>query len=231
MAVEGITSLAQDLADQLHQQLSTLQARANTQVAGNADNVAANEDNFTPSTRNSSAQAAAQDAGLFHVNQGTLTTVATNLLFELTSPGAANRGVPAQAGSVTPANADNVQAAPAANSNAAANPGQLFAPTRPGQEPAPKAAPSTNLQEKVQALNADLPALGLSKVEIQEIDTLATQIQNFNPAAYTAMINQFEALAQQATQQRAANEAANASAAASQKAAADIKANGGGSHS
>lgn len=231
MAVEGITSLAQDLADQLHQQLSTLQARANTQVAGNADNVAANEDNFTPSTRNSSAQAAAQDAGLFQVNQGTLTTVATNLLFELTSPGAANSGVPAQAGSVTPANADNVQAAPAANSNAAANPGQLFAPTRPRQEPAPKAAPSTNLQEKVQALNADLPALGLSKVEIQEIDTLATQIQNFNPAAYTAMINQFEALAQQATQQRAANEAANASAAASQKAAADIKANGGGSHS
>ena len=61
------------------------------------------------------------------------------------------------------------------------------------------------MQEKVQILNASLPALGLSKVEIQEIDNIATQIQNFNPAAYTALVNQFEALAQQATQQNAAN--------------------------
>ena len=61
------------------------------------------------------------------------------------------------------------------------------------------------MQEQIQALNASLPALGLSKVEIQEIDSIATQIQNFNPAAYAALVNQFEALAQQATQQNAAN--------------------------
>jgi hypothetical protein len=79
------------------------------------------------------------------------------------------------------------------------------------------------VQEKIQALNASLPALGLSKVEIQEIDSLATQIQNFNPAAYTTLVNQFEALAQQSTQQNTANAAANASNPAS------TKANGGGS--
>ena len=52
------------------------------------------------------------------------------------------------------------------------------------------------MQEQIQILNASLPALGLSKVEIQEIDHIATQIQNFNPAAYATLVNQFEALAQ-----------------------------------
>jgi flagellar motor switch protein FliG len=85
------------------------------------------------------------------------------------------------------------------------------------------------LQEQVQALNAALPALGLSKVEIQEIDTLASQIQNFNPAACTTLINQFEALAQQTTQQKAANDAANAGAGATQKTPASTKADGSGS--
>ena len=44
-------------------------------------------------------------------------------------------------------------------------------------------------------------------MEIQEIDRIASQIQDFNPAAYTSLVNQFEALAQQATQQNAANPA------------------------
>ena len=34
-------------------------------------------------------------------------------------------------------------------------------------------------------------------MEIQQIDSIATQIQNFNPATYTNLVNQFEALAQQ----------------------------------
>ena len=71
----------------------------------------------------------------------------------------------------------------------------------------PRPYPATNVQEQVQTLNAALPALGLSKVEIQEIDSIATQIQNFNPAAYTNLVNQFEALAHQPTQQNAANAA------------------------
>ena len=85
------------------------------------------------------------------------------------------------------------------------------------------------MQEKVLILNASLPALGLSKVEIQEIDTIATQIQNFNPAAYAALVNQFEALAQQATQQNTANGAANASNPATQNTTPGTKVIGGGS--
>ena len=79
------------------------------------------------------------------------------------------------------------------------------------------------------ALNAGLPALGLSKVEVQEIDNLATQIQNFNPATYTNLVNQFEALAQQTTQQGAPNPAANASTVGSQNTTTSTQGNGSGS--
>ena len=225
MAVEGIRSLAQNLANQLREEALNSQAGANTQGAGNPANAAVSEDSFTPSNQNDSTVATTQDAGLFQFNPGTLTAVTANFLFELTAPAPGNAGPQTQAASVTGANAANAQPAPAANASTPAHPGQLFAPTPAGQEPAAKAAPATNVQEKVQALNADLPALGLSKVEIQEIDTIATQIQNFNPAAYTALVNQFEALAHQATQQGDAN----ASSPAAQKTAASVKVNGGGS--
>jgi hypothetical protein len=84
-------------------------------------------------------------------------------------------------------------------------------------------------QEKIQALNASLPALGLSKVEIQEIDRLATLIQNFNPGAYADLVNQFEALGQQSTQPSAASAPANASSVGSQNTLASTKSSGGGS--
>jgi hypothetical protein len=225
MAVEGIGYLAQNLADQLREQALNSQAGADAPANGNADNVAVNEDTFTPSTQNNSAQATAQDAGLFQIGPGALSAVTANFLFELTTPSAASGQIPTQAESATTTGADKARPPAATNANAPANPGQLFAPTPAGQEPAPKATPATNVQEKIQALNADLPALGLSKVEIQEIDTLATQIQNFNPAAYATLVNQFESLAQQG----AANAAANASNPVAQKTPASAKVNGGGS--
>jgi hypothetical protein len=225
MAVEGIGNLAQNLADQLREQTLNSQAGANAPEPGNTVNVAVTEDTFTPSTQNNSAQATAQDAGLFQVSQGALTAVTANILFEQATLNTGQNAVPAQDASATTANASNAQPAPASNSNAPAHPGQLFAPTPAGQAPPAKAVPATNVQEQIQALNAALPALGLSKVEIQEIDTLASQIQNFNPAAYTILINQFESLAQQTTQQKAANPGANAS----QKTPASTKTNGGGS--
>ena len=63
MAVEGIGNLAQNLADQLRGQTQNSPAGANTPDTGNAGNVAATEDTFTPSTQSNSAQATAQDAG------------------------------------------------------------------------------------------------------------------------------------------------------------------------
>ena len=176
MAVEGIGNLAQNLAHQLREETLNSQAGANAPEPGNAVNVAVTEDTFTPSTQNNSAQ----DAGLFQVSQGALTAVTANILFEQTTPNTEQNAAPAQDASATTANASNAQPAAASNSNAPAHPGQLFAPTPAGQAPPAKAVPATNVQEQIQALNAALPALGLSKVEIQEIDTLASQIQNFN---------------------------------------------------
>ena len=225
MAVEGIRSLVQILADQLSGQPGNLPSVANTPAAGNAANPPVTEDTFTPSGQSNSAQTAAQDAGIFQVSQGALTAVAANILFEQAATNGAPNGFPAQAVPSAPANAGNPQQGVAANSIAPPNPGPLFTPDPAGQPPAPKAVPATNVQEKVLILNASLPALGLSKVEIQEIDNIATQIQNFNPAAYAALVNQFEALAQQATQQNTAN----ASDPATQNTTPGTKVNGGGS--
>jgi hypothetical protein len=205
MAVEGIGSLVKILADQLSGQPGNLPAGANAPASGNAVNPVVTEDTFTPSGQSNSAQTAAQDAGIFQVSQGALTVVEANILFEQAASNGAPNGSPAQTESVATTNAGNPQPGAPANSNTPANTGPLFAPDPAGQAPAPKAVPTTNVQEKVLILNASLPALGLSKVEIQEIDTIATQIQNFNPAAYAVLVNQFEALAQQAAQQNAAN--------------------------
>jgi hypothetical protein len=225
MAVEGIGSLAQALADQLSGQTLNLPAGANTPGGGNSGNPVVAEDTYTPSGQNNSAQATAQDAGLFQVGPAALTTITSNILFIQAASNGIPNGSPAQTASGTTTNAGNAQAGAATNSNAPANPGQLFAPDPAGQAPAPKAAPATNVQEKIQVLNASLPALGLSKVEIQEIDSIATQIQNFNPATYTNLVNQFEALAQQATQQNTAN----ASNPATQNTTPGTKVDGGGS--
>jgi hypothetical protein len=225
MAVEGIGSLVQILADQLSGQPGNLPASANAPASGNAGNPVVTEDTFTPSGQSISAQTAALDAGIFQVSQGALTAVEANILFEQAASNGAPNGSPAQIASGATTNAVNPQPGAAVIANAPPNPGPLFAPDPAGQTPAPRAVPTTNVQEKVLILNASLPALGLSKVEIQEIDNIATQIQNFNPAAYAALVNQFEALAQQATQQNAAN----ASNPATQNTTPGTKVNGGGS--
>jgi len=229
MAVEGIGNLAQALADQVRQQSLDSPPGAITPGTGNADNAAATGDTFTPSAQTNSAPATAQEAGIFQVSQGALTAVTANILFAQAALNASQSGASAQATSPATSNAGDTQPAAPANSNIPANLGQLFAATPAGQAPHAQPVPATNVQEQVQALNAALPTLGLSKVQIQEIDNLATQKQNFNPAAYTTLVSQFEALAQQAPQQGAANAADNASAPSSQKTAANTTADGGDS--
>jgi hypothetical protein len=229
MAVDGIGNLAQALADQLSGRIPNSRLGANTPGTGNPGKVAVTEDTFAPSTQSNSARATAQDAGIFQVSQGAVTAVAANILFARTNSNAGQSGAPAQAASARTTNAGHAQPAAATNSTPPAVPGQLFVPTTAGQRPGLASTPTTNEQEKIQVLNASLPALGLSKVEIQEIDGLAAQIQNFNPAAYTNLVNQFEALAQQASQPNAANAAANASTAGSQNTPENTKAIGGSS--
>jgi hypothetical protein len=95
---------------------------------------------------------------------------------------------------------------------AAPNPGASAAQTAPAAsgtttnsaQDASSPAASAELQNKIRQLNASLPALGLTNNEIQQIDRIASMIKDFNPAAYTDLVNQFEALAQKASQQNAA---------------------------
>jgi hypothetical protein len=225
MAVEGIGTLVQLLSEQLREQALNAPAGANAPGRGNANNVAAEEDTFTPSAQSNAAQAAPQDAGIFQVSQGALTAVTADILFAQANPDANRGGTAAQAAPPAAENSSIAQPPAEQNANIPVVPVQLFGPKPAGQTPAAQAAPTTNVQVQIQALNAELPALGLSKVEIQEIDSIATQIQNFNAATYTNLVNQFEALAQQATQQGAPNPPANASAVGSQKTTTSAKGN------
>ena len=104
MAVEGIGNLVQILANQLREQIPNSRAGANTQGTGNADNVAIVEDTFTPSTQSNSAQATAQDAGIFQVGQGALTAVTASILFARTNPNATHSGASARSESAVAIN-------------------------------------------------------------------------------------------------------------------------------
>jgi hypothetical protein len=48
----------------------------------------------------------------------------------------------------------------------------------------------------LQALNLSLAALGLSRQDINQLDQIASTINDYSPAAYTARAFQLEALAQ-----------------------------------
>ena len=64
---------------------------------------------------------------------------------------------------------------------------------------------SSNLaltQQQLQTLNQALAALGLSAQDIQQVDRIATVINDFNPSAFTALAYQLEELAQQAPLRR-----------------------------
>src|SRR5579864_5544579 len=117
MAVEGIGALAQILTEQLREQTLNSQAGTNPLGPGNADRVAVAEDTFTPSTQNNSAQATAQDAGIFQVSQGVLTAVTANILFDQATPNATPGRFPTPAASSTNQAVGNAQPPAGINSN------------------------------------------------------------------------------------------------------------------
>lgn len=226
MAVEGITNHVQHLADQLFAQRRETPAGTNILRTVREDNRAATEDSFTLSTQDNSGQATAQDAGLFQVSQIARTQVTANFLFEQRVSDTSQSGAPAPGAPATASNPGAPQAS-TPNANTSANAAQQDAGT-PAAQAATGIAASVTGQVQLQSLNAALPALGLSYTEIQEIDRIASMIHDFNPAAYSDLVKQFEALAQQAEQERAALAAANVGAVASPNTAAGTSANGSG---
>ena len=114
-----------------------------------------------------------------------------------TAPVAANQGVGALAN--------------AANTQAAAPATDVAATTNANATAAPQPTGSLAVQQQLQALNTALAALGLDPQEIQQLDQIASVINDFNPNAFTSLAYQIEELAQaqQAAQPTPANEAAN----------------------
>ena len=195
MALEGIGSLVQALAEQVREAINS-QPGASIQAAALVNNRAIVEDTFTPSAQNIAALSTPQDAGIFQVSPGALSAVTANILSAQSNPNLSRATVPLQNAPANAPNAGTAQQPNKQNANLPAVLGQLFAP---GQAPPSQtsAASTTSNQVRILALNAALPALGLSKVEIEDIDRIAARTQNFNPTTYTDLINQFKSLTQQ----------------------------------
>jgi hypothetical protein len=194
MAVEGVGNLIQNLADHLFGQGQAAQAGTRVPGAGGASRTSV-EDTFTPSTQSNFAPPTAQDAGIFQLSPGPLTTVAVGVLSAQAPPDAVQPAAPERdgAGAAPNPGASAAQTAPAASD-----------PSTNSVQDTSRPAASAELQNKIRQLNASLPALGLTNNEIQQIDRIASMIKDFNPAAYTDLVSQFEALAQQSAQQNAA---------------------------
>lgn len=228
MAVEGITNLVNNLSNQLFRQpADTPAATAPGAPAVPAPAVA--EDTFTHLPPNDSAQGTAQDAGIFQISPGAVAAVSANVIFGQQETGATTN---AAAATASPSASGAPQAAASVTAPSVGSPAQP-APAdgtagQPATSPAATAANAVNVQIQLQSLNASLPALGLTNEEIQQIDRLASLVQDFNPAAYANLINQFEALAQQAAEQSPVISAPNANAATPVDLAA--AASGGGYH-
>jgi hypothetical protein len=206
MAVEGIGNLVQNVADRLFEQKQEKRAVTNTFILGkgNTGNGAVAEDRFTPSAQNEFAQATAQDAGIFQVGQGARAEVDANFRFDQATRNADQNAAASEAAAAATANAGSTQADPGANPGAPVNPSQQSNVVTPAEAEANGPATTANVQVQIQALNAALPALGLTNAQIQQIDRIASLVHDFNPAAYTNLVNQFEALAQRTAQQSAA---------------------------
>jgi len=181
MPVQSISNLIQNLSDQLFGQTQDDNAQKSLLGLASPVTAAIAEDTFTPSTRSGIAQSAAQEVGLFQFAVGTLTTYPPG------SAGQAATGAPAISGAA--------QTAATIKAEASGALGQA-ATGIPADQAATSAAAAANIQLQIESLNAALPALGLTNTEINQIDRIASLVQNFNPAAYANLVSQFEALAQ-----------------------------------
>jgi hypothetical protein len=203
-------NLTELLLNSAAEQAQESQAPAPNTANANNGTAAATGDQFTLSPQN-----AAQAAGLFSVSQVTLFSAAAQALLAQAAAPSAN---PAN----TSAAAANSTAQPTAQESAAANalaalPALAAATAATANSAAVNAAPVTtpSITQQLQTLNNALAALGLSQADINKIDSIAGFINDFNPAAFTNLANQLEALPQpQTASQTAANAPATANASA-----------------
>jgi|SRR5450631_1339758 hypothetical protein len=105
------------------------------------------------------------------------------------------------------AGAAAAQLTPAATNNASVAPVTATTPA--------SATPQGALavQQQLQTLNNSLAALGLSAADIQKVDQVAGLINDFSPTAFTSLVYQLEAVAQNVARQAAQAQNANSNAA------------------
>jgi hypothetical protein len=171
------------------------------------------EDRFTPSN-NQGPQPVAQDPGLFQPSH--IEFFSATAIFFLAQFGTSQASQPAP--SNPSASAAPAPASAATAPSATVTPGPATDPNVPSSLPptTPSPAPTTTSgspagattlpvaatptsQDPLQALNDALTKLGLSKEAMQVFDQIASFIQSFSPSAFAALVNQLQALAQQAT--------------------------------
>jgi hypothetical protein len=202
MSVQGIASLVQSASEHLIGQTQEAKVGTPPPEIEFASNEREAVDKFTPSTQDNSAQ----EAGIFQATSGTIPALPANLIFPQIAPSGSQDGAPGQPTIAESSGAEAAQSAPA-NGKPDANANQEGA-TAPAAQATISSAAAANAQAQIQALNAALPALGLTNAEIQQIDRIASLVQNFNPAAYANLVTQFETLAQQLAPANAVNAAA-----------------------
>lgn len=182
MAVASVASHGERHVNPLTEQYLERQPGTNAAAKETVANNVVAEDTFTPSNPSESVQSTAQNAGIVQLGQAAT---------------AAN-AAPTQTRSQTTPNADSRPDAGAPTTNATVTTAQSTATSAPTGTPV--GTVNTSEQGQEQALNTELAALGLSNYDILQIDRIATVIQNFNPSAYTDLVNQFERQVQEAKQ-------------------------------
>jgi len=135
---------------------------------------------------------------LFQLKQ--FAAIADFVQLRQTAPQPAQAAVPATPAAEPPA---------VPQTNVAPNPATAVVVAAPAQPASPAVAANTNAtpsssQNQLQTLNTALSELGLNTKEIDQIDQIASIIQNFSPQVFSDLVYQLQALSQTATQQTAA---------------------------
>jgi hypothetical protein len=219
MAVASVANNVERHVNPLVEQRRERSAASNPAARENAASNAVAEDTYTPSDNSGQA------AGIFQLSPAVL---AANTALAQPGPASDQNGTPLPPVPLATTNTAPAQAEAAA-AGTAANAAQQAATTATGAAaPQITAATTANAeaQGQVQSLNNALAALGLSRTDIQQIDRIATLIQNFDPASYMDLVNQFQRAAQQAQQVATAANAGAAVPAAAPQAAAGPNAGG-----
>lgn len=234
MAAVGIVQLAERLLNQNNTQSQDTQ---NTQrVTSHSENQgpqAIAQDQFTPSAQ--AGEGAAQEAGLFSVAQFSFFSAAAEFLLAqntppanqsaaaaplLTAPTIVNAppagplALPLVAPAATQPQPTATTAAAAANTPNTAGPAAAASTGVGAAAGAPTAQGPLAIEQQLATLNQSLVALGLSPQEIQQLDRIASVINDFNPLAFISLAFQLEQLAQLSAPQAAANATAAANSTA-----------------